>query len=80
VIAYPLGCTTWVFCKRGFGDVGVQPVFVNPRASFEEIVSPARGSVFTDEEQARIKVMIREGYSDRPFGDLTMTWATGHLN
>jgi DNA polymerase III delta prime subunit len=53
VIAYPLGCTTWVFYKRGFGDAGVQPVFVNLRASLEEIVSPARGRVFTDDEQAR---------------------------
>ena len=72
VIAYPLGCTTWVFYKRGFGDAGVRPLFVNLRASFEEIVSPARGRVLIDEELARIKVMIREGYSDRQFGDLAI--------
>jgi Shikimate kinase len=72
VIAYPLMCRTWIFYKRGFGDAGVHPIFVNLRASFDEIVSPARGRAFSDAERSRIAVMIREGYCDRPFADLTV--------
>ena len=72
IIAYPLRCTDWIFYKRRFDDAGVHSIFVNLRASFEEIVAPTRGRKFTNAEQARIGVMIREGYSDRQFGDLTI--------
>jgi hypothetical protein len=53
-------------------NVGVHSILVNFRAFFDEIVFPARGRRFSNEEQARIEVMSREGYSDRSFADLTI--------
>src|SRR2546426_892339 len=35
VIAYPLGCTNWIYFRRKFGDAGVAPLFVTLNASFE---------------------------------------------
>ncbi|PPD15513.1 MAG: hypothetical protein CTY25_05990 [Methylobacterium sp.] len=75
VVAYPLGCLTWIFYKRSFGDAGVRPVFVNLGASFDDIVAPARGRRFSGAEEARIVVMIQEGYGNRSFGDLTINTA-----
>ena len=70
VVAYPLGCTTWIYYRRKFGDLGVRTLFVTLQASYEAIVAPRRGREFSLAEHERIKVMIAEGYSDRPFSDL----------
>ncbi|GAU83291.1 AAA family ATPase [Bosea sp. BIWAKO-01] len=70
VIAYPLGCSTWIFYKRHFADAGVRPFFVSLRASYTGITSAARGRAFDKEERERIRVMLHEGYAERPFSDL----------
>jgi hypothetical protein len=70
VIAYPLGCTTWIYYRRKFGDAGVAPLFVDLKASYEEITAPERGRRFGEGDQARIRTMIREGYAARAFADL----------
>jgi hypothetical protein len=70
VVAYPLGRMTWIYYRRKFGDLGVGTLFVTLRAPYETIVSPTRGREFSVAEHDRIKVMIAEGYSDRPFSDL----------
>jgi hypothetical protein len=70
VIAYPLGCTTWIYYRRKFGDADVGTLFVDLRASYEEITAPERGRRFSEAEHARIRAMIGEGYAARPFADL----------
>ena len=70
VIAYPLGCSSWIYHRRKFGDAGVRPVFVTLRASYENITKAGRGRVFSEWEHARIKTMLREGYDSRAFSDL----------
>lgn len=70
VIAYPLGCSSWIYYRRKFGDAGVKPLFVTLRASYENIVAANRGREFTPWEHERIATMIREGYDARPFSDL----------
>jgi hypothetical protein len=70
VIAYPLGCSSWIYYRRKFGDAGVPPVFVTLRASYETITASGRGRVFDAWEHARIKTMLREGYDSRLFSDL----------
>jgi len=72
VVAYPLGCTTWIYHRRKFSDAGVSPIFVTLRASYESIIAPARGREFSAAERERIKVMLSEGYADRAFSDLTI--------
>lgn len=71
VIAYPLGCTSWVFFRRRFGAFA-SPVFVSLRASYEGIVDNGRGRVFTHAEHERIRTMIAEGYGARPFSDVVV--------
>jgi hypothetical protein len=68
VVAYPLGCTNWIYFRRKFGDVGVTPLFITLHASFEAITS--RNRKFTKWERERIKVMIAEGYGARDFSDV----------
>ena len=70
VVAYPLGCTTWIYYRRKFGDAGVATLFVDLGASYAEITAPGRGRRFSEAERARIRTMIREGYAARPFADL----------
>ncbi|MGO4665026.1 hypothetical protein [Bosea sp. 2RAB26] len=70
VIAYPLGCSTWIFYRRHFTDAGVRPLFISLRASYAGITSAARGRAFDEEERERIRVMLHEGYAERPFSDL----------
>lgn len=70
VVAYPIGCTTWIYYRRKFGDLGVGTLFVTLRAPYEAIIDPSRGREFSLAEHDRIKVMIAEGYSDRPFSNL----------
>ncbi len=70
VVAYPLGCTNWIYFKRSFEDRGVQTMFVSLRASYASIVDEGRGRVFSEGERQRIRVMIEEGYDARPFSDL----------
>jgi DNA polymerase III delta prime subunit len=70
VIAYPLGCVTWIYYRRRFGDAGVRPLFVSLRASYEAIIASARGRDFSAWERDRIHTMIAEGYAERPFSDL----------
>lgn len=70
VIAYPIGCTGWIYYRRKFGDAGVRPVFVTLRASYENTVAAGRGRVFSDWEHDRIRTMLREGYDSRDFSDL----------
>ena len=69
VIAYPLGCSTWIYYRRKFGDAGVRAVFITLRASYENIVASSRGRVFSDWEHERIRTMLREGYDGRTFSD-----------
>lgn len=70
VVAYPLGCSNWIFFRRHFGDAGVRPIFVSLRASYERIVDSGRGRTFDAEEHERIRVMLAEGYGQRSFSDL----------
>lgn len=70
VVAYPLGCSTWIFYRRHFGAAGIRPIFVSLRASYEGIVDAGRGREFDDEERERIGVMLAEGYGERSFSDL----------
>ncbi|KQK30517.1 hypothetical protein ARD30_04100 [Bosea thiooxidans] len=70
VVAYPLGCSSWIFYRRHFGDAGITPVFISLRASYEGIVDAGRGRVFDAEELARIRVMLAEGYGERGLSDL----------
>jgi ABC-type cobalamin/Fe3+-siderophores transport system ATPase subunit len=79
VIAYPLGCSTWIFYKRHIEALGARSVFINLRASYEQIVAPGRLRDFTAAEHARIQQMIAEGYADRPFADATINAGTGTL-
>jgi hypothetical protein len=72
VVASPLGRTTWLYHRRKFGDAGVTTLFITLRATFEHIVDPSRGRCFSADEQARIQVMIAEGYSARAFNDLIL--------
>ena len=67
VIAYPLGCTTWIYYRRRFGDAGVATHFVGLHAAYTSIVDASRGRAFNESEKARIRVMISEGYGERPF-------------
>jgi DNA-binding transcriptional ArsR family regulator len=70
VIAYPLRCAGWIYFRRSLGDKGVKPLFVSLRASYASIIRHERGRSFSDEEHERIKIMIAEGYGERPFSDL----------
>jgi hypothetical protein len=70
VIAYPLRCVNWVYFRRALGDKAVNPVVVSLRASYASITSHERGRSFSNEEHERIKIMIAEGYGERPFSDL----------
>jgi hypothetical protein len=71
VIAYPLGCVTWVYFRRHFAAAGVRTIFVSLRASYAAIVDEdGRGRHFDAVEKERIKSMIAEGYQQRPFSDL----------
>jgi ABC-type cobalamin/Fe3+-siderophores transport system ATPase subunit len=79
VIAYPLGCSTWIFYRRRIEALGARPVFINLRASYRQIVAPGRLRVFNAAEHARIQQMIAEGYADRPFADATIDTGTGTL-
>lgn len=72
VIAYPLGCVTWIYFRRKFGDAGVRPLFVSLRASYSSIIATGRGRSFSSAEHDRIQVMIAEGYGVRPFSDLVL--------
>jgi hypothetical protein len=72
VVAYPLNCMTWIYFRRKFEGVGVQPLFVSLRASFPAITGQNRGRSFSREEKERIQVMIAEGYGSRPFSDLVV--------
>ncbi|MBC9208382.1 shikimate kinase [Roseomonas aerophila] len=76
VIAYPLGCATWMFYRRHIEAVGARPVFVNLRASYPQIVAPGRLREFDAAEHARIRQMIAEGYAERPFADATIDTGT----
>ena len=69
VLAYPLRCVNWIYYRRKFGEASVTLHVIGLRASYEEIVSPQRGRVYSAAEQARIKTMIAEGYGARPFSD-----------
>ena len=70
VVAYPLGCTNWIYFKRSFEDRGVQTMFVSLRAAYASIVDEGRGRVFSAKERQRIRGMIEEGYDARSFSDL----------
>nr|WP_314072663.1 shikimate kinase [uncultured Roseococcus sp.] len=72
VVAYPLGCANWIYFRRKFGDAGIQPHFVSLRASYASIISDRRGRAFDEDERWRIRVMIAEGYGERPFSDLIL--------
>jgi hypothetical protein len=72
VIAYPFACTNYVFFRRRLGDVGASTVLVSLRASWEGIIAPGRGREFTPDERDRLRVMIAEGYGERPFSDLVV--------
>lgn len=79
VIAYPLGCSSWIYYRRKFGDAGRHAIFVTLRASYEQIVDASRGRTFNDWEHRRIRTMIREGYDSRAFSDLIVDSGSGSL-
>lgn len=70
VIAYPLNCMNWIYFRRRFGDAGIRTLFIGLRAPFSFIVDEGRGRRFDEDEQQRIRVMIAEGYGEKPFSDL----------
>jgi hypothetical protein len=80
VIAYPLGCMNWIYFRRKFTDIGAIPLFVSLRASYSAIVDKRRGRLFSPEELDRIKIMISEGYGDRPFSDLVIDTDEGDFH
>ena len=72
VVAYPLGCISWIYFRRKFIEAGASPFFVGLQASFRAIVDEQRGRAFSSKELDRIQVMIAEGYGARPFNDLVV--------
>ena len=70
VIAHPLTCVTWIYYRRRFEDAGIRTLVISLRATFAAIVDEGRGRRFDDAEQKRIRIMIAEGYGERPFSDL----------
>ncbi|WP_143012275.1 hypothetical protein [Methylobacterium phyllostachyos] len=80
VVAYPLRRTDWVYFKRSFEDRGMKTVFISLRAAYSSIVDPKRGRTFSNEERARIQVMIAEGYGARPFSDLIIDTDLGSFS
>ena len=72
VIAFPLNCVDWIYFRRIYEDAGVRSLFVSLRASYSSIVDENRGRTFSQAEHDRIRVMIAEGYSERPFSDVVV--------
>jgi len=72
VIAYPLGCTNWIYFRRRFEDAGIRTVTIGLRATFAGITAETRARRFDEAEKRRIAVMIAEGYGARPFSDLIL--------
>lgn len=70
IVAYPLNRATWFYICRGLHDAGVATGVISLRASYERIIGGPRGRAFTDAERERIRVMLAEGYAERPFSDL----------
>ena len=69
VLAYPLRCVNWIYYRRRFGEASVTLHVISLTASYEAIVNPQRGRVYSAAERARIRTMISEGYGARPFSD-----------
>ena len=78
VLAYPLRCVNWIYYRRRFGEASVTLHILSLTASYEAIVSPQRGRIYSAAEQARIRTMISEGYGARPFSDRIVD--TGRAN
>ncbi|MGI6245511.1 MAG: shikimate kinase [Pseudochelatococcus sp.] len=76
VVAYPLRCINWIYYRRRFSDAGVALSVINLRASYEQIVHPARGRDFDARERRRIAEMIDQGYGERTFADATVDTGT----
>ncbi|SDN69293.1 hypothetical protein SAMN05216360_110159 [Methylobacterium phyllostachyos] len=58
----------------------MKTVFISLRAAYSSIVDPKRGRTFSNEERARIQVMIAEGYGARPFSDLIIDTDLGSFS
>ncbi|MCX7328508.1 MAG: hypothetical protein NTW00_10410 [Hyphomicrobiales bacterium] len=70
VVAYPLRCVNWIYYRRHLAAAGIASVFVGLSATLEEITHRDRGRLLSEAEQARLSVMLAEGYSNRLFYDV----------
>jgi hypothetical protein len=70
VVAYPLRCVNWIYYRRHLAAAGIASVFVGLSASLEEITQRDRGRLLSETEQARLSVMVAEGYSNPLFYDV----------
>jgi hypothetical protein len=72
VVSYPLRCREWIFYRRHLAEAGIPCVFVSLTADEEALLAPGRGRIFTTGERRRIREMLDQGYSARPFADLSL--------
>lgn len=79
VLAYPLRCVNWIYYRRKFHEASVTLHVISLTASYEAIVSPLRGRMYSTAEQARIRTMITEGYGARPFSDRIIDTGQAHF-
>ena len=70
VVAYPLRCLEWIFYRRRLAERDIRTIFVSLGASYDAIVGPNRGRVFSSDELVRIHEMIAQGYGARSFSDV----------
>ena len=70
MVAYPLRCVNWIYYRRHLAAASIASVFVGLSASLEEITQRDRGRLLSETEQARLSVMVAEGYSNPLFYDV----------
>ncbi len=69
VVAHPLRRREWVFYRERLRLAGIRLICVSLRATPEAILSEGRGRRLEPGEAARMKLMVAEGYGNRPFAD-----------
>ncbi len=72
VIARPVRCLDWVFFSKSFQKVGCETICVGLQSTFDNIIHPDRGRVFSVSERKRIVEMINQGYGARAFAQFTV--------
>lgn len=68
VVELPLDAARWQSLNHAFG-LGVQTRCITLAATYDAIIAPARGRIFSGWELARIMEMIAEGYDRRSFSE-----------